>query len=397
MTTKSSRRLLHLVYSHYESDPRTRRQAEALRDAGWEVDIVCLARPEDPPAFTLDGVRVKTVQINRYRGKSVLSYLRSYGTFMARAMRQMSFFGKPYDLVHVHSLPDFIVHAARPSRWRGAAVLLDIHDLVPELFIERFGSDRKVVYQIVKWAERSNCAAAHHIITANEQFRERLVARGVPGERISINLNLPDETVFWREDPPPAPECPTLSYHGTLVPRYGPDILLEAAALLAPRFPDLQVRIVGDGDQKGELLERAARPDLEGRVYISPERVSVDRIPEELGPVTVGVVANRVEGFTRLVLPTTLLEYLAPGIPPVAINSETLEFYFEPGELVTVPGTDPRVMADALAPLLENPEERDRVLQAGRRFFERHVWTRERQALVDLSERLVAGRRGSRS
>jgi glycosyltransferase involved in cell wall biosynthesis len=387
--TRPPRRALHLVYSHYASDPRTRRQAEALRDAGWEVTVRCLAREGEPPRTSLDGVAVRATYVPRYRGRSLVRYLRSYGQFLAGAAAEIAAHPRRYDFVHVHSLPDFAVHAAHPARWSGAGVVLDIHDLVPELFIERFGTDRAWALRLAKFSERLSCASATHVLTANEQFRERLVARGIPAEKISLNLNLPDERVFWRDDPPAPPQTPVLAYHGTLVPRYGPDLLLEAAARLIPRFPSLTVRIVGDGDQREELVRRAGQPDLAGRVWMSPDRVPIHGIPDALGQVSVGVVANRPDSFSRLVLPTKLLEYLALGIPAVVTRTETTDYYFQPGELTTVERPDADSLADAIAPLLADPAEARRRLENARRFFTRHAWERERAEYVALAERLA--------
>ncbi len=384
-------RALHVVYSHYASDPRTRRQAEALRDAGWEVRVLCLARPGEPEESALDGVRVTTISVPRYRGRSLARYLGSYRRFLGRAFGLLARHPRTYRFVHVHSLPDFAVHVAHPARWAGAGVLLDIHDLVPELFTERFGAERRALRRVAEWAERVHAAAADHVLTANEQFRERLVARGVPAEKVSVNLNLPDERIFWRDEPPPAPERPVLAYHGTLVPRYGPDLLLEAAARLLPRFPDLTVRLIGDGDQREELLARAARPDLAGRVYVSPDRVPIDGIPAALGPVSVGMAANRAEGFTRLVLPTKLLEYLALGVPAVATRTETLDYYFQPGELALAARAEPEELARAAGELLEDPARARAQLLRGREFFRRHAWARERREYTALAARLAGG------
>lgn len=387
-------RALFVVYSHYASDPRPRRMAEALVEAGWEVEVFSLGQAGEPARQEVNGVRVLALPVaRRYRGSSVAAYLWAYIRFTAWATWQALRRWNRFDFVHVHTPPDFLAVASLPGRWRGAGTLLDVHDITPELFQERFGDRRRWV---VSWAvrlERWSTRRVDRVMTVNEQVRRRLVARGVEPDRISVTMNVPEERIFWRDTPPEPPAHPVLAYHGTLVPHFGPGVLLEAAALLVPDYPDLQVRILGDGDMKAELVERAARPDLAGRVWISPERVPVHRIPKELGAVTAGVVANRSEGFPTLVLPTKLLEYLALGIPAVVTGTETIRHYFRPDELVTVEHPDPRLLADALRPILDDPAAARAQVVRARRFFERHSWREERRAYLALAGRLAASRR----
>jgi glycosyltransferase involved in cell wall biosynthesis len=383
------RNALYLLYSHYASDPRPRRQAEALRDAGWSVTVFCLGNEGEPAAFDVDGVRVVPLRFGRYRGGAVTQYLRAYGGFSAAALARVLRNGQPADFIHVHAPPDFLAVAALPGGWRGAGTLLDVHDLTPELFVERFGRHRTPLVATAKLVERVAAGLVHHVLVVTEQARKRLLARGIPGNKVSVLMNLPDERIFWRESPLSPPDAPVLSYHGTLVPQFGPQVLLETAALLLPEFPDLTVRIVGDGDLKPALEARAARPDLAGRVSFSPQRVPVHRVPEALGQVSVGVVANWTEAFSQLILPTKLMEYLALGIPVVATRTDAIADYFTADELPLVERPEPRLIAEAVRDLLRNPERAAAGVRRARQFFTRHSWREESRQYVALAEELA--------
>jgi len=386
MTREGPLRALHIVYSHYPSDPRPRREAEALQEAGWEVTALSLGHPGEPTRSVVNGVNVVFMPFKRYRGNSAASYLKAYLRFVAWAAGQVTARRDEFDLVHVHTPPDIIAYATLPARWKGAHAFLDIHDLTPELYEERFGKRHRFIVRGARLLERWSAGRVDHVITVNEQVRRRLIGRGIPPEKISVTMNLPEERIFWRHEIPAPPERPVLAYHGTLVPHFGPGVLLEAAAKMVPRYPDLTVRLLGDGDMKAELEERAQEPDLAGRVEISPHRVPVHEIPEALGAVSAGAVANRAVGFPTLVLPTKLLEYLALGIPAVVTRTETIDHYFEPGEVVTIDRPDPGLLADALARILDDPKAATDQVRRARRFFERHSWRRERQDYVRLAE-----------
>jgi len=384
-------RALHIAYSVYESDPRVRRQTEALIAAGWEVDVLAICEPGAAESVTLGGVEIHSLAMERYRGSALSQYLTGYRRFVQWAFSHAIRRRRSYAYVQVHTPPDFAVMAALPFRLSGTPVVLDVHDLTPELFSDRFGDRKQWATTALKASERVSTGAATHVLTVSETFRKRLAARGIRADKLTIIMNLPDPKIFWRDLPTPRPDHPVLSYHGTLVPRYGPDLLLEAAALLVPEHPDLRVVIIGDGDQKPELVARAGSADLQGRVDFSPTRVPTDEIPAALGDVTAGVVANRPDGFGNLVLSTKFMEYLALGIPAVITRTEGLIDHFDPGSLFTVDEATPPALAAELRNIIADPDEAAARTARARAFFEEHNWTTEAVVYVDLVERLAGG------
>src|SRR5215510_11748290 len=70
-----------VVFSHYEFDPRPRRAAEALANAGMHVDLICLRENDsDPKCAVVKGVNLRRVPIAKRR-EGVLGYLYQYSAF----------------------------------------------------------------------------------------------------------------------------------------------------------------------------------------------------------------------------------------------------------------------------------------------------------------------------
>ena len=80
-----------------------------------------------------------------------------------------------------------------------------------------------------------------------------MAARGIAAAKMVIVLNTPDEAIFGAPvslpRPPAAAGKPfTLIYHGSILERYGLDLLIEAVPLLASEIPNLRVEVYGFGD-----------------------------------------------------------------------------------------------------------------------------------------------------
>jgi glycosyltransferase involved in cell wall biosynthesis len=142
--------------------------------------------------------------------------------------------------------------------------------------------------------------------------------------------------------------------HGTLI---------EAFARLRTIRPEAHLTLVGDGPERGAIVEHAARLDLSRAVTFAGERADVAPL---LAAFDVFALASRSEGVSL-----TLLEAAAAGLPVVATRVGGNEEVVVDGKTgFLVPAGDPAAFADALARVAERPD-RATLGAAGRARVER--------------------------
>ena len=114
-------RICMLAYSFYENDSRMLQYATALVQRGDAVDVIALRREGQPDHEVLNGVNVFRIQsrtVNEYKARDhlvrILMFLLRAAVVLTRKHWRL-----PYQLIHVHSVPDFLVFAALVPRLPG--------------------------------------------------------------------------------------------------------------------------------------------------------------------------------------------------------------------------------------------------------------------------------------
>ena len=138
---------------------------------------------------------------------------------------------------------------------------------------------------------------------------------------------------------------------GTFEHKKGHDVLIDAFGLIAPRYPDLDLVIVGrSGETLDALRRRIVDRNLEGRVYVRWDMSHGDTL-EILYHAELFVLPSRNEGFAIV-----LLEARAFGKPVVATNVCGVAELIEDGvtgRIVTP--EDPTALAAAISESLDDP------------------------------------------
>jgi glycosyltransferase involved in cell wall biosynthesis len=386
-----------VAFTHYSTDSRVRREAEALVDRGDQVDMIGLRKDGEEKACKLNGVRVYQISIGRYRGSNTFSYLISYlFFFIAAAIRLILLHAKnSYQVIQVHTMPDFMVFVALLPRILGAKVLLDVHDLMPELYCSKFKREEADwLIRFITWLERCSIRFAHAAIAVHQPHLDALIHHGNPGNKFIILLNLPDPKIFSRE----YIKCNEdhrgfeLIYHGMLAERNGLGIAIQAVAKLQKEIPDLQLNIIGEGDALPNLLKMIESKSLQAWVKIHPGLIPLDELVPIIAKADVGIVPILYDDFTKYMLPVKLLEYDALGIPVICSRTETIRAYFDDSMVAYFTPGDVDGLANCVRDLYYHPEKRKELRANADRFNQEYNWSKQKLVYFDLIDHLASGK-----
>jgi glycosyltransferase involved in cell wall biosynthesis len=390
-------RILIIAYTAYARDGRVKRQAEALTGRGDQVDAICLA---DGEVADTRGVNVIGLLLPRYRGASRIDYLRSYINFFsqAAALAIRRSLQARYDVVIACTMPDLAILSALPCRLFGSKLVLDVHDTMPELYLDKFGGRYgRIGARMLMLQERLSARLADRVLAVHDLHAERLHQSGVPQRKLVVIANSPDPRIFPVADidcqsrrvrSEPGVGTFSIICHGTISRRLGLDTTLAALALLHQRFPLIRLRIVGAGDYLNELKALSRKLRVESAISFE-NPVPIQELAAKLGEANVGLVPNNESSATHLMLPVKLLEYATLGIPVICARLRTIEHYFSEGSVRYFSPNNARQLARAIQDLYLDPALRDSLSNSAANVVKRISWPIHSQRFCDAVDSLI--------
>ncbi|MCW5554714.1 MAG: glycosyltransferase family 4 protein [Verrucomicrobiae bacterium] len=367
-----------VTHSFYESDNRVMRYAEALAACGDIVEVVALrSKPSLPEREIINGVKLFRLQ-DRFAksGTSklsflwpVLRFLFSSSQWLTQRHRQ-----QPYDLIHVHNVPDFLVFAAWYPKLAGTKVILDIHDILPEFFGSKFRVGEPSVFLWgLRLVERFSARFADHVILANHLWFDRYTTRSARTQKCSVFINNVDTRVFQARSRRTPNDKHVILFPGGLQWHQGLDIAIRAFKKLHRRLPDAEFHIYGDGDMKPRLKMLAEELGVAASVrFFDP--LGIRDIAAVMANADLGVVPKRADSFGNEAYSTKIMEFMSVGVPVVASGTKIDRFYFDDSVVrFFVSGNDDS-LADAMLEVLTNDELRHALVTRGFEYAARNSW-----------------------
>jgi len=388
-----------VAYTHYITDSRVRREAEALANRGDVVDFISLGYGEKVVVEQVNQVRLIKIPVSRYRGASAMRYIFSYLQFFLRVSVLLAklHLKNRYQVIQVHTMPDFMVFVAIFPKFLGAKVILDVHDLMPELYQSKFGyTDSHLLIRFITWMERSSIRFADYAIAVHKPHLDALCRHGNPPSKFIVLLNLPDMKVLEYgggnsyTNTEPGFE---LIYHGTISERHGLEVAIHAVSILKEKIQGLRLKIIGDGDDVQRLMRLIDELDLRDFVKIKQGMVPLNELVGEIRCADVGVIPLLYDDFTKFMLPVKLLEYVALNIPVICSRTETIEAYFDDSMIqYSFPGSVTE-LADNIENLYLNPKRMIELKINASKFNANYSWEKQKRIYYELIDNLVENRK----
>ncbi len=380
-----------LLQNHYEIDIRVRRKAEALVAAGYSVDVFALhSSYSKGREYTVDGVNLHVIELGKKRG-SLARYIFEYFYFLTWAFwKVFRLMGRRrYSVIDVNNLPDFLVFAAAVGKWRGAKVVLDMHEITPEFYISKYGMNPdSLIIKVLEIVEQLSLRFADAVININHPIENVLVERGMARGKSTIVMNAVDEEFFAnaaKADNAPVPSDASfvMMYHGTINHIYGLDIAVQAFSRVHAQMPGAELWIVGTGSEKDDLAAQIKSLGMESKVKLLG-RVLPQEIPRLLKRCDMGVLATRQDVFLDLSFSNKLSEYIIMGKTVIASRLRTMNFYFSDQALAYFEPNNSSDLADQMLKMYRSPARRAELAEQARKEFVPIRWEVMRDRYLKL-------------
>lgn len=280
------------------------------------------------------------------------------------------------DLVWGTSPPIFqALTAWALARLKGVPFLMEVRDLWPKFAVEVGVLRNRFLIRI---AESLECFLYRHadcVVINSPGFHEHVERRGA--RRVVVVPNGVDVSMFSPERRGGSyraayglQDAFIVLYAGAHGMANDLEVFLGAAERLGDQ-PGLQFILVGDGKEKGKLVDLAREKGLQNVQFHPP--VPKEKMPEVLASADVCVaILKPLHAFTTT-YPNKVFDYMAAGRPIVLAIDGVIRQVVESAQAgLFVPPGDPAPLAEAILRLAKNPQEGKDMGQAGRRFVEKH-------------------------
>jgi glycosyltransferase involved in cell wall biosynthesis len=358
-------------------DMRVWKEASALQASGYNVTVLCpRGKGYRRGHEVIDGIHIYRHPMPA-EGKSPLGYVREYTSalFWEFLYTWWIYFRRGFHVIQGCNPPDDIVLIALPFKILGVKYIFDHHDAIPELYLSKYGR-QGFFYRIQVWLEKLTYRFSDIVMSTNSTYRGLAITRGgLDPEDVFIVRNGP-ELSFKAVQPNPTlkyGKAHLVGYVGTMNTQEGLDILLNVAfhiKNLGRR--DVHFTCIGGGPMLSDLRAMVVDKDLSDMVNFTG-RIPDNQLREILSTADVCVNPDKPCKMNDISTMIKIMEYMALGKPIVQFTSKEGRFSASEASLYAAHENQVPDFAAKILWLLDNPGERQKMGEFGRRRVEEEL------------------------
>ena len=375
-------------------DSRVWPEAKALRDAGFQVSVIC---PKGVGRDEESFICLEDISIYRYQlpaiGNKYIAYLGEYGfSFVITFLLSLKvLFRRGFDIIHAANPPDMFFLIGLFYRFLGKKYIFDQHDLAPEMFRVKFNGRMKLLYKLQLFLETRSYRTSYLVITSNLSQKKRAIEHGgCHAGKVFVVRNGPNSKQM--ELAPLEAELKSgrrylLAYVGFMSSQDGVEYALRALQDLVYERgrQDISLVLMGDGDSAPMLRSLAHELKLDDYVNFTGwiERKDVQRY---LSVADVGITPDPQNGLNEYSTMLKTMEYMAMGKPVVSFDLQEARFSAQDAALYSIPN-QVEDFADKIETLLDNEELRRKMGEVGRKRIKEELgWEHSKMNLLQAYE-----------
>ncbi|HWA06179.1 MAG TPA: glycosyltransferase [Ignavibacteria bacterium] len=393
--SKSGYPVCHLLYEEYPRDPRVRRYVNALNENDEKCIVVCSKKKNDSYFENINGNMIYRLPVSKKRGSFFLTLI-EYLLFAWISSVLLLYLQLRYrfKVVHVHTLPDFLIFAALWNKIFGAKLILDLHEIFPELYMARTGAAYdSFKVKLLKFAEKYSIKLADKVITIHDNAKDIFIKRNkLSEEKISVVMNSVDPREF------PHPAAPTenefvIIYNGTIVKLLNLTMIVEALAKLKNELPEndfskIVFRLYGDGPALDEIQAAAKARGVTDKVqymgYLQP--ADMRREVLKTGVLILPPIKNI---YSDLFYTIKLIETIYLKIPVIATRLNTYLRYYSEDSLFYFNSGNTAELAERIKEVFYNKELVKNKTLSARADYDKLSWEIMRDRYLKIIQKLT--------
>jgi len=340
----------------------------------------------------IEGVRVLRVPVFPDHSRSALRRIVYYSSIALGATFAGPIVAKDFDAAFVFHPPLTLGFPAILTKYlRDVPFVYDVQDLWPESLVATEMINNRTILNILARIERFNYRQAAAITVISPGFKQNLIGKGVPSDKIHISPNWVDASTYRpMERNNHFTQALGLAgkfniiYAGNMGLPQKLENVLQAAKLLRD-MTDIEFVFVGDGVEKASLENTVRANSLKNVRFLN--RIS----PQEMSAIyalsDVLLVHLRKDPLFAITIPNKTISYLAAGRPIlVCVEGDAAQVVLNAGAGIACPPEDPPSLAACVKQFFfMSSETRIQMGENGRIAFQKFY---ERETVVSQYEQI---------